>query len=561
MAFDGLFTHAMVQELNHTLQNGRVMRISQPYPNEVILTIRAQRKNYPLLLSAHPTYARLQITQQPFTNPPVPTNFTMMLRKYLEGAHLLTIEQVENDRIVNLHFTSRNELGDSLPLILSIEIMGRHSNVILIKQEENKIIDTIKHVGIDQNRYRTLLPGADYIPAPKQEKVNPFKADLDKVENLLKSFPNREVLAQKLQITYQGLAFNSALYLADYLHQHDNQAKAFPDALANLKHAQIVKLNQKLDFTVFNYPETQVVASFESLSMLLDDFYRQKADFDRVMQQGAKLIHTIKTNLSKNRKKLKKLGQELAATQNAEDYRIKGELLTTYLHQVDRSMEQIELPNYYADNQPVKIALSKQLTPSQNAQKYFKRYTKLKNAVAYIEEQSKKTRAEVAYLENLQSQIELASPSDLPDIEAELAQEGYLRLKKQKRQQKHKVAKPAQFKASDGTFISVGKNNLQNDHLSLKVAQKTDWWLHVKDLPGSHVIIHSDQPSEDTLVEAAKIAAYYSKARASANVAVDYLQVKKLRKPNGAKPGYVIYEGQQTLYVTPDEKLIKQLQV
>ena len=198
MTFDGLFTHAMIHELNQTLQNGRVTKISQPYPNEVILTIRANRTNYPVLLSANPRYARFQITQIPYTNPAVPTNFTMMLRKYLEGAKLLEIKQLDNDRVVYFEFLTRNELGDKLPLLLSAEIMGRYSNVILINQSTNKIIDTIKHIGIDQNRYRTLLPGATYRQPPTQNKENPFKQDSNTFEELIQKYPNREVLADNL---------------------------------------------------------------------------------------------------------------------------------------------------------------------------------------------------------------------------------------------------------------------------------------------------------------------------------------------------------------------------
>lgn len=557
MTFDGLFTHAMIHELNQTLQNGRVTKISQPYPNEVILTIRANRTNYPVLLSANPRYARFQITQIPYTNPAVPTNFTMMLRKYLEGAKLLEIKQLDNDRVVYFEFLTRNELGDKLPLLLSAEIMGRYSNVILINQSTNKIIDTIKHVGMDQNRYRTLLPGATYRQPPTQNKENPFEQDSNTFEELIQKYPNREVLADNLLKQYQGISRDNALALADKLHSSNNFVQAFNDFLA-ITEDPIPTMNGN-NFSIFaDNPNDK---KFTTLSEMLDVFYHTKANRDRVQQQGGQLLHVIRKNLQRNKKKLKKLSNELKATENADEYRIKGEVLTTYLYQIKRGMTKITLPNFYDNNKEITISLSNQLSPSQNAQKYFKKYQKLKNAVTFVNEQIELTKKEVAYLEEIQTQIELATPADLNDIKTELQQEGYIKKKQQK--SKHssrvKINKPESFIASDGTEILVGKNNLQNEKLTLHTAKKTDIWLHAKNIPGSHVIIKSNNPSDETLFEAAMLAAYFSKFRSSANVPIDYVQVKNIRKPNGSKPGFVIYEGQKTLTVTPTEDFVLEL--
>ncbi|MDN7144736.1 NFACT RNA binding domain-containing protein [Liquorilactobacillus mali] len=564
MPFDGLFTHAMIAELRSKIIGGRVTKISQPFPNEIILTIRSQRQNHPLLLSAHPNYARIQITQIPYNNPPVPTNFTMTLRKYLENAKITEISQLDNDRVAYFSFTTRNELGDELPLLLSIEIMGRYSNVLLINQAENKILDTIKHIGPSQNRFRTLLPGATYIQPPKQDLLNPFTDKSKKYLELVQQFPNREILAKQLQKNYQGIATEHAPYLADRLHDvGDDLSTNWDQALkqADCPTPTIVEGN-KAFFTFFKYDNDSKVENAESLSVLLDKFYQKKATSDRVQQQGSQLFHVIKVNLQKNRKKLKKLQQTMDSTQKADILRVKGELLTTYLFQVKRGMTEIELPNYYDSEKPVKIALSNQLSPSQNAQKYFKKYQKLKNAVEYVTNQIKITKAEINYLEEIETQLELADPQDLPDIKVELQQEGYLRAQKQNKSgkvRKNKLGQPDTFYSSEGIKISVGKNNLQNDRLTLKMAQKKDIWLHAKNIHGSHVIIHNSQPGEQTLLEAAELAAYYSKARSSGNVPVDYVEVKNIRKPNGAKPGFVIYEGQQTLYVTPDEDEIKKM--
>lgn len=554
MTFDGLFTHAMIHELNQTLQNGRVTKISQPYPNEVILTIRANRTNYPVLLSANPRYARFQITQIPYTNPAVPTNFTMMLRKYLESAKLLEIKQLYNDRVVYFEFLTRNELGDKLPLLLSAEIMGRYSNVILINQSTNKIIDTIKHVGMDQNRYRTLLPGATYRQPPTQNKENPFEQDSNTFEELIQKYPNREVLADNLLKQYQGISRDNALALADKLHASNNYVQTFNDFLAMTENP-IPTMNSN-NFSIFT--DNPNDKKFSTLSEMLDVFYHTKANRDRVQQQGGQLLHVIRKNLQRNKKKLKKLSNELKATENADEYRIKGEVLTTYLYQIKRGMTKITLPNFYDNNKEITISLSNQLSPSQNAQKYFKKYQKLKIAVTFVNEQIELTKKEVAYLEEIQTQIELATPADLDDIKTELQQEGYIKKKQQKskRSSRVKINKPETFIASDGTEILVGKNNLQNEKLTLHTAKKTDIWLHAKNIPGSHVIIKSNNPSDETLFEAAMLAAYFSKFRSSANVPIDYVQVKNIRKPNGSKPGFVIYEGQKTLTVTPTEDFV-----
>ncbi len=347
MAFDGIFTRAMANELNELLLDGRVMKISQPYANEVILTIRQNRHNYPVLLSAHPNYARVQVTEIPYTNPPIPTNFTMVLRKYLEGAKLVKLEQLNCDRVLNFYFMTRNELGDRLPLILSVEIMGRYSNIILVEQETNKILDTVKHVGMDQNRYRTLLPGATYKNPPAQTKRDPF-SDQDKLYlELVKDYPNREVLAMQLVKTYQGLSRQSALQLAKMLHEERDLSTSFNAFLEQTKHpkANIFTEKNKLAFDIFTHHTTQ--QEFATLSEMLDSYYQEKAVRDRVFHQGAKLIHVVKKELSKNQTKLKKLTKELKNTDKADDLRVKGELLTTYLYQVKPNATSVTLPNYY----------------------------------------------------------------------------------------------------------------------------------------------------------------------------------------------------------------------
>lgn len=563
MSFDGIFTHAMAHELADLLVGGRVNKIQQPYQNEVILTIRANRKNYPLLLSAHPEYARAQITQIPFTNPDVPSNFAMTLRKYLQSAQLLRLVQVANDRVMHLDFKTRDELGDDMNLRMVVEFMGRHSNITLVNLATNKIIDLIHHVSPDQNRYRLLLPGADYVQPPVQDKVDPFHDDSLGYRELMKT-PDVP-LAKLLQVHYQGLASDSAQELAARLQSGDPDA-AFADFLAAIEApTPAITTGKKVYFSATPYQTLAgTVQTYPTASVMLDAYYAQKAEHDRVRQLGSNLIQPLKNLIAKDAKKQKKLQATLKATEKADDYRIRGEILTTYLAQVERGMTAVTLPNFYDDMKPLKITLSNQLSPSKNAQKYFAKYQKLRNAVAYVHEQMAENQSELDYLEGVMAQIEIAAPKDLDDIRAELQAGGYLKVQKKgkKPAKRHKVAKPEEFFASDGTKLYVGKNNLQNDQLTLHTANKTDIWLHAKDVPGSHVIIASPHPSDKTLMEAAMLAAYFSRSRASANVPVDWIEVKKIRKPNGAKPGFVVYEGQRTVVVTPQlaevERLRKQ---
>lgn len=554
MSFDGFFTHAIVHELNSTLKTGRVARISQPYPAELIITIRAQRHNYALLLSANPTYPRVQITEVPFTNPAVPTNFTMTMRKYLDGAILEEIDQVGNDRIIRLTFNTRDELGDSQRLVLVSEIMARHSNISLVNEKTGKIIDTIKHVGSDQNRVRLLLPGATFVMPPKQDKANPYLPN-QLYSDLVRQYPDPQELAKQLQARYEGLSRDTARDLADRLIASDHLPTTYQQFIHRFDQPEPVIIDgRKKDFMAF--PPLNAAADglqyFATLSALLDNYYQQKAQQDRSKELAGQVIKVIKNELKKDRRKVKKLNKELDDANKADQYRTRGEILITYLGKLKPGMDSITLPNFYDDNKPLKISLSPELSPSRNAQKYFTKYDKLKASVAHVNEQLKLANAEIDYFENIQNQIELASPADIQEIRLELQEEGYIKRKhKGKKQRKVRASKPEQFHTSDGTTVLVGKNNLQNDRLSFKTANKNEIWLHVKDIPGSHVVIRDTNPSDETILEAAQLAAYFSKGRDSDNVPVDYLPVKLLRKPNGAKPGFVTFTGQKTLRVTP----------
>lgn len=562
MSFDGVFTHSMVNELKDTIGSGRISKIHQPYENEVVLVIRQHGKNQKLLLSAHPSYARIQLTQMDYKNPEQPPTFCTSLRKYLDGAILENIEQIGNDRIVHFSFSKRNELGDLEKIVLIVEIMGRHSAVILLNKETGLIIDCMKHVGSSQNTYRQLLPGAVYIAPPNQEKYNPFLIDRTILFDLLST--SDSVDTSFLQTHFQGLGRETAQEISFLLQQNPQEKvktwTTFFETVANHTQPTLTKKDNKEFFTPIPYTvlgdEQQ---SFDYLSELLDAFYVGKAEKDRVKQQMGAIEKRIENELKKNKQKLKKLEQSLLETDHAEIIRQKGELLHTFSYQINRGQKEAILPNYYQEDQEIKIALNPALSPHQNAQKYFQKYQKMKNSVSILREQIAQTKLEIDYLESVLSQLELASPLDLEVLQEELLAQGFIKRSSKQRKKKIHKSQPERYFSTDGDLILVGKNNLQNDQLTLRTAKKTDVWLHAKNIPGSHVIIKNSEPSEQTLIEAAQLAAYFSKYRLSASVPVDYVQVKHVHKPNGAKPGYVIYEKQKTLSVTPDVAIVETL--
>ena len=549
MSFDGFFLHHMTAELQQELEGGRIQKINQPFEQELVLAIRSNRKNHKLLLSAHSVFGRVQLTETEFANPKTPNTFTMILRKYLQGAVIERIEQMENDRILEISVSNKDEIGDAIQATLIVEIMGKHSNIILVDKRENKIIEAIKHVGFSQNSYRTILPGSAYIAPPASEGKNPFAISDEKLFEILST---QELSPKHLQHLFQGIGRDTATELSQRLTN---------DKLKNFRSFFQQKMQPCLtekSYSAVPFKDSQ--QEFPSLSALLDAYYQNKAERDRVAQQANELIKRVASELEKNRKKLIKQEEELRATENAEEFRQKGELLTTYLHQVPNDQSSVTLDNYYT-NQPIKIALNVALTPSQNAQRYFKKYQKLKEAVKHLTNLIEETKATILYLESVETLLNQASLSEIDEIREELIETGY--LKRRHREKIAKRQKPERYLASDGkTIILVGKNNLQNDELTFKMAKKGELWFHAKDIPGSHVIITDNlNPTDEVKTDAAELAAYFSKARHSNLVQVDMIEAKKLHKPTGGKPGFVTYRGQKTLRVTPTEEKIASMKL
>ena len=549
MSFDGFFLHHMTEELRRELIGGRIQKINQPFEQELVLQIRSNRKSHKLLLSAHSVFGRVQLTDTTFENPAVPNTFIMVMRKYLQGAVIEAIQQVENDRILEISVSNKNEIGDSVAVTLVIEIMGKHSNIILLDKASGKIIEAIKHVGFSQNSYRTILPGSTYVAPPQTGSLNPFTVGDEKLFEILQT---EEIEPKRLQQIFQGLGRDTATELSGCL--TTDRLKTFRAFFASPTQPSLTE--KSFSALLFSDSKTQM----STLSELLDTFYKDKAERDRVNQQASELIRRVENELEKNRKKLGKQEEELLATENAEEFRQKGELLTTFLHQVPNDQNQVELDNYYT-GEKILITLDKALTPNQNAQRYFKRYQKLKEAVKHLTSLIEETRTTILYLESVETALAQASLTEIAEIREELIQTGFIR--RRQREKIHKRQKPEKYLATDGqTIILVGRNNLQNDELTFKMAKKDELWFHAKDIPGSHVVITGNlQPSDEVKTDAAELAAYFSKARLSNLVQVDMIEIKKLNKPTGGKPGFVTYTGQKTLRVTPDAEKIKSMKI
>lgn len=553
MAFDGLFIHSLLNSVKPKIINGRLSKIYQPFEQDLVLTFRKERKNIQLLLSANAQYPRFYITSQTIANPDKAPTFVMVLRKYLEGSVLQSIEQLGVDRIVNFNFSNRNELGDQVQLVLSLELMGRHSNVILYDQKSGHIIDLLKRINPDENRVRLLLPKAKYELPPLISGINGF-------EITEKEFREKTMHSDPVDFASQigGLDRDDRQELTGYLEDDFSYSsfKTFMDQF-NKKGAFILK-TPKNKRKIFPYLPYHLNLTKESadpdINHALDEFYEYQSNQDWVRQKSAQIERLIKNEYKKLTKKIVKLKKQLEQAENSEGYRIQGEILNANLTQVKPGMAEVSLPNYYDNNRPLKIKLDVALSPARNAQKYFTKYKKLRDSIKHVKEQISIAQDNLDYFDSVQTAIDNAEPQDIDQITEELMNQGYLK-KPQKPKRKKKITEKNlnKFRISSGKTVLVGKNNLQNDWLTLKKANKTDIWFHVKNIPGSHVILQSAEATDEDIRETAEIAAYFSKAKNSAHVQVDYVQDKRVKKPNGAKPGFVIYTGQNSIEVTPEK--------
>lgn len=567
MPFDGIVTRATVEELKEKIVPGKISKIYQPTETELLFSVRSKGENHSLLLSIHPTYARFHLTEDIYQNPKEPPMFCMVLRKHLTSAQLEDIQQYGMERIVTFTFQTRNEIGDESKKMLVLEIMGKHSNVMLVDPNNERIIDSLKHVSFSQNRYRTILPGQTYKLPPDQGKFHPL--ELSEEDFIKKLDFNAGRMDRQIVQVVDGF---SPVIAKELVHRTNlGSQTAYKEKFAELKQQiqnndyapTIYKQNKKEEFHVIELTSFQEGSeTFPEVNQMLDAFFSGKAERDRVKQQTKDLYRLIKNEKDKNERKLKKHRQTVQKAEKADHYQKLGELLTANMHAVKKGDKEITVVDYYDPEQKeLTIELDPNKTPSENAQRYFKTYTKLKNSKKIMEEEIAKTEEEIAYLEQILHQIDTASPEDIEEIREELREEGYIRKQKTRKNYKNKPKKPVpeQYVSSDGTIILVGKNNKQNEYVTMKAANRNDIWLHTKDIPGSHVVVRSEDPSEQTLLEAAQLAAYFSKSKYSSTVPVDYTHIRHVQKPNGAKPGFVTYENQKTIFVTPDEEVIEKL--
>ena len=567
MPLDGFVVRVLVDELSAQLAGARINKIYQPDPKELVFVIRSAGQTHNLLISAHPSYPRFYLTEQSFVNPQQPPLFCTVLRKHIEGGIIESIKQIENERIVEIDIAARDELGDLQQFRLVVEIMGRHSNIILLNAQ-NTVLDSITRVNHSVSRYRLVLPGKPYISPPPQEKVNPFDLNFEHFIQLYDSHTDSP--AQELANKLMGLSLPLARELVSLA--ESTSTESLWNVLTQLLVAvnkrtyspTVIKYNSKEDYSLI--PLTQLAGSmkhYPSMNETLDLFYREKSLRDSVKQYAADLIKLLTNEVQKNERKLLLLQKDLDNADSADIYRLYGELITAQLQEIAPRLNSIELANYYSETgEKIKIPLDPLKTANENAQAYFRKYNKLKKSRQHLNEQINLTEAENEYLDLLIVQIENASVADIAEIREELIAGGYLKKQPNKQAVRKKQAKPQLYtiKSSEGITILVGRNNTQNDYLTTKYASPNDTWLHTKDIPGSHVVIRSQAFNEQTLHEAAQLAAYYSKGRDSSNVAVDYTLIRNVKKPNGAKPGYVTYDKQTTLFVTPNSETIYKLE-
>ncbi|MDQ0492195.1 Rqc2 family fibronectin-binding protein [Paenibacillus brasilensis] len=574
MALDGIVTRAIVHELQG-IRGGRINKIHQPNDHDMVLNMRAQGGSIKLLLSANPTFPRVHFTEQSFLNPTEAPMFCMLLRKHCEGGIIENITQVGMERIIHMDVRQRDELGDISFKRIIIELMGRHSNIILLDPETGVILDGIHHVTPSISSYRVIMPGFQYTEPPEQNKLNPLETEeASFASSYQTAIEAGEAPKRWIVNTFTGL---SPLIAEEILNRVSNKASDddhrqlwstfshMMDDVRNHRFQPVSGLNaqEKAIFSVV--PLTLIQGErkeYATISKCMEDFFGEKAERDTVKQKVSDLLRFLQNERSKNVKKLDYLHQDLAEAEDADQFRIYGELLFASLHEVKKGDKEVTLTNFYDEEQSqVAIPLDPLLGPSDNAQRYFKKYNKYKNSLAVIDEQLEKTHEEIKYMDNLLQQLAHASMNDIEEIREELVQQGYLRDRVKKGKKKKKNDRPTLhvYMSSEGIELLVGKNNLQNEYVTNRLAGPNDTWLHTKDIPGSHVVIRAEQFGDATLEEAAQLAAYFSQAKQSSSVPVDATLIRYVRKPSGAKPGFVIYDHQRTLFITPDEELVKSL--
>jgi len=584
MAYNGVLLNALLSELQEKLVGGRINKIYQPSDKELTFTIRNHGKNRTLYLSAHSNYGHVNIIDSKLDNPTKPPNFCMLMRKHLQNGFITEIEQKGLERILVIHIDSSDELGYVTTKRLIVEIMGKHSNIILIN-EDNIIYDSIKRISPYMSKVRQIMPNQPF-KFLEYDKENLVNLTEESFYTKLENNPDQKT-SRYLFMTYEGFGPNLAKEICNrcdisfrrknkLLTEEEkrkllNTLKEIKDIIVNKKYIPYLILNENTgDLVEFSpiYLSTYSGKEYSQLKMnsfssLIDRYYSEKISKNAIKQKASNLSAILNKRIHSLAKKITKLKEELKVAQNADEFKLKGELLTANIYKMERGMKSIEVENYYNNNEPITIELKDNKSPADNAQLYFKKYNKLQHAQIELKKQLEKSQEELDYCEAIMNSIDIAEDTEsIDEIKDELIEAGYINKKsKQKKKKKQMKDYLKKYKSSDGFTIYAGKNNKQNDYLTLKLANNDDIWLHTKDIPGTHVIIvkAGRKIPQLTLDEAAIIAAYNSKGKMSSNVPVDYTEVKNVSKPSGAKPGKVIYVNNKTLYVTPKVKIVNRL--
>lgn len=583
MSFDGIVTRNIVLELNNFLVGGKINKIYQHEKDEILLHVYNKGKNYKLLISSSSNNPRLHITRYEMENPPSPPIFCMVLRKHLSGGIILNIEQYGMDRIIFIDISALDEFGEVTVKRLIVEIMGKHSNIILVNKESLKIIDAIKRITPNISRVRQILPGLLYTFV-KQDRFNPlYSTETDFYQQMEKDNKSKQVykffytnyvglspLISKEICSKAGVDIDrplGTLTESDMKNLYTSFSSIMEKVKDNKFNPQLIKNEFGKDYVAFHSLDIDQFGNknkiyMNSINQVLDIYYTENDKQDRIYQKGLSIKKSVQNKLERSLKKLAKQKEELMKSEDRDKYKIYGDLISANIYRIEKGVDKIEVENFYDENmEKITIPLDKRYSPAENAQRYYKKYTKLKNAHKQLLEQIPETEKEIEYLENVLNNIDKCTEIiELEEIKEELIEEGYLKGKIKKKSGRN-VSKPHHYISSDGFHILVGKNNKQNDYLTLKASNKTDLWLHVQKIPGSHVIIKTEnkQVPDKTLEEAAMLAAYYSKGKNSNNVAVDYTERKNIRKPKNAKLGMVIYENYKTIFVSPSEEYIEKI--
>ena len=576
MPMDGLTVGFAARELNETLTGGRIDKITQPERDTVVLVIRAGGANHRLLLCASPNNARCHLTMGTYSNPLEPPALCMLMRKQLTGARIAEIRQVGGDRIVHVDMDAVNELGDHVLRRLVLEIMGRHSNLLLL-DEEDRILEATRHVNPEMSRVRQIQPGMTYMPPPAQDKLDPGTLTGEELYNRLNLLPV-ERFSRVLGDHITGLSRASAEELAHRVVQGGEWPDDLKDActrIADLLHRLPAMADARVLFgengeaeDVFPFPylsrRTDTQRSCKTLSEALEIYYGTRDIRERLNQRSASMIKMLKGQLDRCQRKLAIQLEELSSAERMEEFRRMGEAINANLYQLKKGMTEATLTDWNDPNGgTITVPLDIRLTPGQNAQKYFKKYQKARSAREIAAQQRDKTLAEIDYLETMLLDVDkCVGESELEEIRQELVRTGYMKKTTSRKQQRQLPrSKPYRYQSDDGIEILVGKNAAQNDRITLG-AKPEEMWLHAKEMPGSHVIICAEgEIPQTTMKQAALLAAWYSKGQRSSMVPIDYTLKKYVKKPSGAAPGKVIYTHQKTAYMTPEEAEIKRIRL